>query len=468
MAEANTTEYTPSDDLAWAVATLRAKTELYTTYYRYYEGRQPLVYSTDRLREVFSALGARFTQNWCAVVVDSALERIQLQNITVAEDESATASLSTILQDADLVAQSDNIHRDALVAGEGYAIAWPDEDTGDPDLYHNDPRTVHLFYEAARPRVKRYGCKWWLGDDGHRYLTLYYPDHLEYYRTRRRVRATGESGTMMLNEPATARGYEPLGEAPNPYGVVPIFHFRRDRAYVSSELQNLVEPQDAINKLLADMMIVAEFGAFPQRYIISSGEPGKFKNAPNQIWDVPGGDGEGQPTSVGQFAAAELNNYLEAIHDWTSAIAIISRTPKHYFDGQDGTPSGEALIAMEAPLNKKTQKYIDRFTVTWSEVAEFLLRVQGTAIERAAIVPHFDKPETVQPYTQALITKEYTAAGVPLLWQMEQAGYTEQEIADLEAARQQEQRAAQARLAESMVNARRNFDRGGMEEDEEQ
>ena len=69
------------------------------------------------------------------------------------------------------------------------------------------------------------------------------------------------------------------------------------------------------------MMIAAEFGAFPQRCDHQAVEPGKFKNAPNVIWDIPGSDGEGQPTAVGQFASTELSNYLQAIDKWTNAIA---------------------------------------------------------------------------------------------------------------------------------------------------
>ena len=78
-----------------------------------------------------------------------------------------------------------------------------------------------------------------------------------------------------------------------------------------------------------------------------------------------------------------------------------------------------------------------------------------------AIIPIFDEPETVQPYTQALIRKESVAAGIPLMWQMEQEGYTEQELDDLEAARQEETTGAQQSLATALTNAQRNFDQNG-------
>jgi hypothetical protein len=428
-----------TDDLELAVATLLYKTPRYTRYWNYYQGHQPLVYATEGLTDLFNDLRSRWTQNWSAVVIDSVADRIQLQRIRVADNDAASAQLATLLEASEVVLESEDVHLSALVTGEAYVIAWPDEESGQPEAYYNDSRNVHLFYEADQPRRKRFAAKWWIGDDGHRLLTLYYADRLEYYRSINVVRADTTAPLLFANEVSNGKSFNQVGSEPNPYGIIPVFHFRRERRVISSELANVIEPQNAINKLLSDMMIAAEFGAFPQRYIISQASPGKFKNAPNLIWDIPGNADEGQPTSVGQFATTELSNYLEAIDKWTTAIAIISRTPKHYFFGQGGDPSGEALIAMEAPLNHKAQKYITRWTATWSELAQFMMQVAGMGtIADDAIIPVFDEPETVQPYTQALIRKESVQAGIPLMWQMEQEGYTEQELADLDAARQEE------------------------------
>lgn len=432
-------------DLELAVATLLAKGVAYSRLFAYYEGRQPLIYSTDRLRDIFKHFDARFSQNWCAVVVDSVHERVQLQRITVADDQAATDALAKLLSASELLLEASDAHLAAMVTGESYIIVWPDEETGAPEAYYQDPRRVHVFYEADKPRRKRFAAKWWVGDDGYRYLTLYYPERLEYYRSSNRVQTMSNGTLSLTNEVANGKSFRALSKAAeNPYGLLPVFHFRSARNQPVSELRNVIEPQDAVNKLLADMMISAEFGAFPQRYIISQGDPGKFKNEPNIIWDIPGSDGEGQATEAGQFDPTQLSNYLEAIDRWVTAIAIITRTPKHYFFAQGGDPSGEALIAMEAPLNHKAQKHIDRFTAVWTEIAQFVAIVGGMGeIESDAIVPVFDKPETVQPYTQALIRKESVAAGIPLLWQMKQEGYTEQELDELEKARTTEQEAQQ-------------------------
>ncbi len=45
-------------DLERAFEALRAKQELYNGYWEYYRGEHPLVYSTERLREVFRGGGS--------------------------------------------------------------------------------------------------------------------------------------------------------------------------------------------------------------------------------------------------------------------------------------------------------------------------------------------------------------------------------------------------------------------------
>ena len=78
-----------TDDLELAVQTLLYKTPRYTRYWNYYQGHFPLIYATEGLTDLFNDIRARFSQNWSAVVVDSVLDRIQLQRIRIADDDAA-------------------------------------------------------------------------------------------------------------------------------------------------------------------------------------------------------------------------------------------------------------------------------------------------------------------------------------------------------------------------------------------
>jgi hypothetical protein len=246
----------------------------------------------------------------------------------------------------------------------------------------------------------------------------------------------------------------------NPFSIVPVFHFRRDRREIQSEFANALPLQDAVNKLLADMMVAAEYGAFRQRYIISQGDPGVMKNSPNEIWMLQSGDGAGQGTQVGEFSATDLSNYLAAMDKLASSIATITRTPKHYFLATGGDPSGEALMTMESPLVKKATRYIARFTPTWKALASFLLALDGSAIPPASITPIYDAPETIQPKTAADIRKVNVESGIPIVTILRNEGWTQEQLDVLAEDKQAEQSAGTAGLAQALLAKQRSFDQG--------
>lgn len=454
-------------DIELAYAYLTAKKTLYDKYFAYYDGLAPLVYSRERLKQIFSQINARFTQNWCAVVIDSVLDRIQLRQFTIAQgtdetgrqirNEAAEEVLRQLVEANELTLEADDVHLASLVAGESYIIAWPDED-GTPQAYYNDPRLCHACYYADNPRKMRFAAKWWEDDENYVRLTLYYPDRLEYYRSGNKVQRMSDIASAKAFVPYSDEGL-PIVE--NPYGEMPVFHFRRERRAIRSELANVVEPQDAINKLLNDMMVAGEFGAFKQRWIITNASTAKLKNAPNEIWRIPAAAEGEQGSQLGEFAETNLKNYIDGIDKFANAIAIITRTPKHYFFAQGGDPSGESLIAMEAPLNKKAQKYIDRFAVEWRKLARFMLLIQGTQVELSDLAAVFDVPETVQPRTQAEIIKLNKDAGIPLTTSLRDSGWTDSELDQMRQDQAEEQEAQQAQLGTALVGALRQFDQGG-------
>ena len=446
-------------DLERAYKALANKGPGYDKLWSYYDGDQPLVYSRERLEETFRDLNARFSQNWCSVVVDAAADRLSLTGFSVANNEPATKLLNDLWAATELDLDENDAHLAALVCGESYVIVWPDED-GTIGAYYNDPRMCHVFYQADNPRLVRYAVKWWNGDDERRYLTLYYADRLEYYVSKGKSENVQAANAFVPAEPPTA---------PNPFGQVPVFHFRRERRAIRSELANALQPQDAVNKLLADMMVAAEFGAYRQRWIISNADDdGSLKNAPNALWFIPSGDGAGQATSVGEFSQTDLGVYLNAMDKLATSIAIITRTPKHYLYAQGGDPSGEALIAMEAGLTAKCKQYVERFSAVWCKVAVFLLQLSGVTVESLDVTPMFASVETVQPLTKSIIRQNAVSSGIPLLTQLRDEGWTETELAEMAADKAAEQTRQANSLALAMIQQQRNFDRGQTSQGQEE
>jgi hypothetical protein len=409
-------------DLERAFKALQNKKEGYDKLFAYYDGDQPLTYTATRLKDIFKDLDAYFAENWCSVVIDSTRDRINLREVQI-KNATAAKIWKEMWERTELSLESDETHEAALVAGEAYVIVWKDSD-GRVDAYANDPRLCHVFYDAQFPRKKKFAAKWFVDDAGKIELTLYYPDGLEYYISD----AKAESVTA-----ASSFRAMPKAKASNPFGEIPVFHFRLAQRKVKSDLKSVIAPQNGINKLLTDMMVTAEYLAFPQRFIISNAETkGKVRNAPNEILDLPAGDGVGQQTQVGQLPAADLKNYLDAIDNLATTISSITRTPKHYFFSVGSNLSGEALIAMEAPLNKKAQDRVDRFIPVWKQVVLFMLKAAGQDVKPEEVEIVFDKPETIQPRTQAETRQLNVNAGMPLKSVLRDEGRSDDYIKQVE------------------------------------
>ena len=331
----------------------------------YYDGRQPLQYTAQRLANVFDNRCARFTQNWCAVVVDSVLDRIELTGWD-SEDRRQNEELDRLWNDLQIDLESFEVHEACAVAGESFLIAERTAE-GEIKVYANDPRNMVMVYEDSNPHRKRVAGK--IFQDGEiTRLILYYDDRIEAYIANSKLPDVGAF---------TAFRYDEENSGSNESGVMPVFHFRNSRRTVKSELANVIPLQDAVNKLLSDMMVTAEFSAFPARYIVTNAEIEKLKNSPNEVWRIPAGASDEEGTQIGTLPAADLGNYSSQISELASSIAVITRTPKHYFYGSTAQPSGEALLAMEAPLNKKANKLRQQFNPVWAEVGAYLLYLSG-------------------------------------------------------------------------------------------
>lgn len=439
-------------DLQRALDALQEKQIPYTRFWAYYDGSHPLVYSTKKLRTYFNKINARFSLNFCAVVVNAVYNRIKLEQMMVAKNETLTKTLNDLWTRTELILDSDEITKSALVCGEAFAVAWKEED--EIQAFWHDSRNCHIFYDPLNPRKKQMACRWWL-DGAKLRVTLYYPDRIEYYVYRDELKE-GKIPPLIK-----ATGFKPDGKIENPHDEVPMFRFVRERRGVKSEMLDVIEPQDAINKLFNDMMISAEFAALKQRYVIGDIDASNVESKAGNVVVFPQSGTESHPTQVGEFDATPLKNYLDAMDSLLADISLITDVPKHYFNSQGGDPSGEALIAMEAPLNKKCQKYIDRFIPEYRALGAFLLKLNGSAVDPYSIEPMFAKPQTVQPRTEAEIREIDVRTGIPLKNVLRDQGWTDEDLNQLDQDKAEEDQRSLQKQKDMAEVAMSGFDRGG-------
>lgn len=440
-------------DLQRAYEALKNKVEEYNKLWDYYDGAHPLEYNASKLRDIFGELDATFNENWCAVVVNNILDRIQVEKVQISGRDLADEWW--IATELDL--ESYDAHLCTLVTGEAFLIYHEDE--GVREVYYNDSRYVHMFYDDKRPRDPRFAAKRWeeeneFGTSSH--IMLYYPDRLEHYIANKKW---SEIGTWTAFQPAP----DDLFLTPNIWGEIPVFHIRRERRGIFSELADIIPLQAQLNKLLADMMIAAEFGAFRQRYVISElAMRGKLKNAPNEIWDIPAGAPDGQKTEVGEFGATDLSNYLQAIDRAANVIATLSGIPKTLLFAVGDVPSGASLRALEGPLIKKAERYERRWEPIWRKVISWL---SGFTIDPNDVDLIWSESATSDPETQATTAESWVKAGMPLKTVLRRQGWSDAELAQLEKDLEEEQTRnaslAEAYIAQAEINASRQGGENG-------
>ncbi len=421
----------PKTDIELAVQTLAEKKRRYDRKWMYYEGHEPLKWSIEKLEEVFDKVTCpRWIENMSAVIVDSVLDRLQLERMVVTGDDDTTDELNNMFMDTQLDLDACDVHKDAVITSEGYVVAW--ERDGVIEAFHNDSRTVHLFKDAAHPHTDRFAAKWWIDTDDLTRMVLWYPDRVETYINQHKTDRRFSAGFR--------KKWELVDNETNPFGMIPVFQFSLDKRG-AGELDKVIDLQDVVNKTLSDMMVAAEFQSVPQRWAISQadystdggeGTPNRVPYSPFSTVMYPAADIDSQPTSTGTYQAADLRMFLDVIEKKGRAMAIITRTPKHYLMMQAGDPSGEALLAMEAPLTRKIKHYQKRLSPTWRALAAFLLKLKDTPTDSKEIKALWEPTTTVQPVTEAQARLSNTNAGIPIHNQLRREGWTEKQLAELD------------------------------------
>jgi hypothetical protein len=176
---------------------------------------------------------------------------------------------------------------------------------------------------------------------------------------------------------------------PHDLGVVPLIPMENNPTLKGggrSDIAEIIPIQDAINKLVLDMIVASEFAAFRQRWATGieiprdpqSGKPlsdEKFVAAVSRLWTS-----EDPETKFGEFGASDLGNYVKAIEMLIQHVAAITRTPPHYLLGQSGNfPSGDSLAATETGLVAKVKRKMTNFSPAWEETIRLAFLAKGDA-----------------------------------------------------------------------------------------
>lgn len=437
-------------DLDIALRQFAEKRPQYEKARAYYENEVGEAIANSYIARLVEKTGKRFRFPFASIVVDSVLNRLEIMNVSVINDEAATKALQQVWRDNDMDLESIDQHRWALVYGEDYLFAWPVVDDQNNvvavDLCFNDPMTTQIVYDSENPRKKKFGARMWVeaDEDGKpktRVDLLYpkigdAPGYVEKYISRGK-RAQKSTDFIQYNDTFDEND-EPVWPVENEYGL-PIFHFRTQRPNGVPEHKRAYAPQDRINKILANMSGLEDYTALPQRYVTTKAGTGQattqadedfpdassnsnnagaapaLQSRPGGVWWLDNVE------NVGQLAPGDVSNMLEPYRQHIEDMAMLTQTPIHNFRPGGNEPSGESLRVRNQPLNKKVDIRKRSFGRTWQEVGTFVLELFG--FTDVIVVISWAPVESNMDQDFWTVVKQKIDAGVPPQRALEEAGY---------------------------------------------
>jgi len=437
-----------TDDLMEAVREIQEHYDDYEIAEQYYKGDVPEIICNPKLRRIMEQYGEAYKFNLAKTPVNAVADRLTIQSLQVrGENETANNVLREIWDGNRMKRQSAEVNLKSCEFGDFYLFAWAGEEEGSVQVTQNYPQTTRIFYDEETG-LPKFGAKIWKSKNsfGQTYWrsTLYYKDHFEKYVTVAGMDPTAPTSWKFFYD---SYDEDENGVWPeNPYGRLPLFHFRTGTPYGTPVHKDAYGPQNAVTKQIVTQMSTTDFMGFPQRYFLmdpqiagseeddtmsewddddsesqkTSGEESKLTGGPGRVWMLKG------LKAAGEFSTANPENFLKPAEFYVRMMAQTTTTPLHYFDPSGDAPSGESLKTADAPLVKKTEDMQDSLGSSWEEWAEFCLLVAG--VEDVRVDVRWKPAESTQSKDGWDVIQAKIEAGVPPRQAFLEAGYTSEEV----------------------------------------
>lgn len=417
-----------------------------------YNGDHPKVWMTDKLRTMFDdKLTANMADNWIELAVDAPLTRTRVLGWNNDADNSVIMSAATNVWDDNSMdlAQVD-LYRHVRIAGEGFIIAWQDDDKEfGVSLHVQDPRDIY-WPETMRGAKPPYVVKVWLDtDEGRWRATVYYEVDV--------VRLVGpeRKTTECVHEPIPGWDAFKLddlvpGDEGGEHGFesIPVVRYAKHQKRVSM-IKNLVPAQLKIDKLECNKMVAAEYGAYRKLAILTEQDIGEddLKIRPNRALVLHPGSSEGgsQPTSIWEGSATELKIFDDSINGTIFKLFTKAYLPRHMMVNPGSLPSGDAIEADEGPY----VEMINDFT-EWCGASHIdLMELMGIEAE-----PQWRNPAVRSDESEAAVVKIYVDAGVPLPMALKKyASWEDDELKELKKVKEEATPPALAQVSAQALGA---------------
>lgn len=394
---------------------------------------------------------------WPEIVVDALDERLDWLGWSSTSQD--IADLKAVYRDNRLAHEFNKAKIDALVTGVGF-LEVSQGGEGEPEVIINAVSSQHATYvwddRAERVEV---GLVEKYGDDGARYLTLYYPD--------RTVTIRAHGSVEDVSELVHNRGVA---------GLVPVAN--RTRASDTRGRSEITKPiryyTDHGVRTLLGMEYNREIYTTPQRWyknVFAEDFGFSEDDSPSDVAargvkiamnrtvimepNITEDGDVGPEPATGQYQSAPPTPYIEQLKMLSQLCSAQSGVPSSYFGFHtENPPSADAIRALEARLVKKAERrqtLFDWSLLTLARIAQTILSGQPPSLEFMNGVTTLWRDAST-PTRAAAMDSTVKAIGSGLLDQdssvaLEAAGFTPDQI---ERIQQEKARSTARRLIESI------------------
>jgi hypothetical protein len=341
-------------DLEYAIGELDDAAPGYEEARLYACGRSPeLFFVSEAARSQIIQVIDGFRLNFAGLVVAIIKDRLAVQDFAGAPE----VLLRAIMTANKFWAWIGESLLDTLIDGDHYVIIR-DNDGELPTQIPSNAIDTRVFYDSETERTPEFAIRrWFLGRGSNELLraNLWYPDRIERF-------ALPKDGRWERYSSDDLDDVEDHG-----FGEPPIAHLRTRFPYGRPLHCDAYGAQDMIVKLVMTFMNAVEFSGWPLRYELNKVERAGQSALPGQpmlpgmpatprLRTAPGTMLSLYADSVGQFEAADITKLMDGVKGAVRLMAQTTRTPMSLLDPTGDTPSGESLLAVDAPVKARASE----------------------------------------------------------------------------------------------------------------
>jgi hypothetical protein len=234
----------------------------------YYCGAHPLPWLAPQAREEFRRILKMTRSNYMGLVCDATAERAQVVGFRVGDAAEGDKDSQRIWQANNMDFYSDQAILESIITGKSFLMVAPNP----TDERTRSSTAEHVAgHRRVRPRVERARAGGRAEGVGRRLDGQML--HATCAGRRAALQVPGAAPRCRrFGGPDVWNAAQVKGEAwpaKNPLGEVPLYEIPNNPRMLGggvSEISDVTDIQDRINKTLADRLITQDYGAFPQKW----------------------------------------------------------------------------------------------------------------------------------------------------------------------------------------------------------